>query len=51
MKADAKARLSEVMDIAEDREFRRKGKALVEPQVCGPFKNLFRMADGDNTAT
>ena len=40
MKADAKARFSEVVDIAEDREFLRKGKALVELQVCGPIVKL-----------
>ena len=45
MKADAKARFSEVVYTAEDREFLRKGKALVELQVCGPCKNLFPMAD------
>ena len=44
---DAKAQFSEVVDIAEDREFWRKGKALVELQVCGPIMNLLRMADID----
>ena len=47
MKADAKVLFSEVVDIAEDREFWRKGKALVELQVCGPIMNLLRMADID----
>ena len=47
MKADAKAQFSEVVDIAEDREFWRKGKMLVELQVCGPIMNLLRMADSD----
>ena len=31
MKADAKARFSEVADIAGDREFWRKGESLVGP--------------------
>ena len=47
IKADAKARLSKVVDIAEDRKFQRKGKALVELQVCGPVMNLLQMADSD----
>ena len=49
MKADAKARFSEVVDIAEDRDFWRKGKALVE--LCGPIINLLRMADSDIPGT
>ena len=40
MKADAKVRFSQVVDIAEDMEFWRKGQALVELQVCGPIMNL-----------
>ena len=44
MKAAAKAQLSEAVDIAEDREFSRKVKALVELLVCGPIMNLLRMA-------
>ena len=47
MKANAKARLSKVVDIAEDRKFQRKGKALVELQVCGPVMNLLQIADSD----
>ena len=47
MKANAKARLSKVVDIAEDRKFQRKGKALVELQVCGPVMNLLQMADSN----
>jgi hypothetical protein len=49
MKSDAKARFSEVVDIVEDREFWRKGKALVE--LCGPIMNLPRMADSDIPGT
>ena len=45
MKAYAEARFSKVVDIAEDREFWRNGKALVELRVCGPIINLLRMAD------
>ena len=51
MKAGAKARFSKVVDIAEDREFWRKGKAFVELQVCGPIMNLLRKADSDNSGT
>ena len=40
MKAYAEARFSELVDIAEDREFLRKGKVVVELQVCGPIINL-----------
>ena len=47
MKANAKAWFSKVIDIAEDREFWPKGKALVELQVCGYFMNLLQMADSD----
>ena len=47
MKAYAKAWFIEVRDIAEEREFWRKGKALVELQVCGPVMNLLQMADSD----
>ena len=47
MKADAKARFSEVVDVAEDREFWRKGKAL----VCCLIMNLLRLADSDNSGT
>ena len=39
MKVDAEARISEVVDIAEDMELWRKGKALVELRVCGPIMN------------
>ena len=49
MKADAKARFLEVLDIVEDREFWRKAKALVE--LCGPIMNLLRMADSDIPGT
>ena len=38
-----KARFSKVVDIAEDRGFWRKGKALVD--LWGPIMNLLRMAD------
>ena len=47
MKADAKVRSSEVVDIAEDREFWRRGKVLVELQVSGLIMNLLRKADRD----
>ena len=50
-KADAKARFSEVVDIAEYREFWRKGKALVELRVCGPIMNILRMAYSDNSCS
>ena len=51
MKANAKARFSEVVDIAEDREFWRKGKALVELLVCGVIMNLLLIADSENSGT
>ena len=51
MKANAKARFSEVVDIAEDREFWRKGKALVELRVCGPMMNFLRMTYSDSSCT
>ena len=47
MKAYARVQFSEVVDIAEDRGFWRKGKALVELQVCGPVMNLLQIADSD----
>ena len=40
MKADAKARFSEVIDFDEYREIWRKGKALVEFKVSGPIMKL-----------
>ncbi len=49
MKADAKARFAEVVDIVEDRKFWRKCKALVE--YCGPIMNLLRMADSNIPGT
>ena len=49
MKAEAKARFAEVVDIVQDKEFWRKGKALVE--LCGPIMNLLRMADSDIPGT
>ena len=49
MKADAKARFREVVDVVEDKEFWRKSKALVE--LCGPIMNLLRMADSDIPGT
>ncbi len=49
MKADAKARFTELVDIVEDREFWRKRKALVG--LCGPIMNLLRMADSDIPGT
>ena len=51
MKADARARFTEVIDIVEHREFWRKGKALVE--LCGPspIMNLLRMAESDIPGT
>ena len=51
MKAYAKPLFSKVIDIAEDREFWRKGKALVELLVCGPVINLLQMADSENSCT
>ena len=39
------------MDIVEYREFWRKGKVIVELQVCGPIMNLLRMADIDNSCS
>ena len=51
MKAYVKAQSSEVVDIAEDREFWRKNKALVELQVCGPIMNLLKMADCEKSCT
>ena len=50
MEADAKARFSKIVDIAEDREFSpslAKRKALIELQVCGSIMNLLLMADSD----
>ena len=47
MKANAQARFSEFVDIAEDKEIRRKGKSLVELQVFGSTMNLLQMADSD----
>jgi hypothetical protein len=51
MKADAKARFREVVDVVEDKEFWRKSKPLVE--LCGPqaIMNLLRMADSDIPGT
>ena len=49
MKPDAKARFSEVLDIVQNKEFWRKGTALVE--LCGPIMNLLRMADSDIPGT
>ena len=51
IKANAKAQFSEVVDIAEDREFWRKGKALVELRVCGPMMNFLRMTYSDSSCT
>ena len=51
MKAHANPRFSEVIDIAECREFWRKGKALVELLVCGPIMNLLQMAYSDKSGT
>ena len=51
MKVNAKAQFSKVVDIVEDREFWRKGKVIVELQVCGPIMNLLRMADSDNSCS
>jgi hypothetical protein len=45
MKAEAKACFSEVVDILENREFWRRGKALVE--LCVPVMNLLKRADSD----
>ena len=47
MEANAKARISEVIDNAEYRKFWRQGKALVELRVRGPIMNLVRMAYSD----
>ena len=51
MKVDAQAQFSNVIDIAEYREFWRKGKALVELLVSGPIMNLLRKACSDNSCT
>ena len=40
MKAYAKAQCSKVVDIAEDRDFLQKGKALVQFCVCYPIMKL-----------
>ena len=48
MKANVKAQFSEVTDIAEDREFWRKGKANVEVKVGGPIMNLIQLTYTDN---
>ena len=49
MKAYAKAQFREVIDIAEDREFWRKGKVLVE--LCDPIMSRLQTADSDIPGT
>ena len=49
MKAVAKARFSQVVDIVEDRQFLLNVKSLVE--LCSPVMNLLRMADSDIPST